>query len=254
MLDVLEPEERMDVARFCRMACRRIRAIAARGRKPLLVGGSAMYFKALLWGLFEGPGACPELREELRERAAEEGSDALHAELGEVDPEAAERIHPNDVKRIVRALEVYELTGEPLSDQQREFGGRPAVDCRILGLHWPRERLHERIEQRVERMIDAGLPEEVQALRGRLGPQSGQAVGYKEFVSYFEDDIDYDEAIHKIKAGTRQLAKHQETWFQRFPAVEWLQPAGGEWDEIVAEARKTLTKNDKKVDTLASLR
>ena len=223
MMDVMEPDEKCDVGQFYRRAHEVIEDIKDRGKRPLLVGGSALYLKALIWGLFEGPDSSEELREKLRAEADEKGRHALHDRLKSVDPVSADKIHPNDLKRIVRALEVYELTGQPLSEQQNEdFGSEPELDCRIVGLWWPREQLHDRIEKRVQRMLEQGLEEEVRTLRGRLGPQASQAVGYKELMRYLDGEIDRSEAVRLIKRNTRRLAKNQETWFRKFPDVHWI--------------------------------
>ena len=222
MMDVAAPEEKFSVGRYYRMAGKAIEDITRRGKRPLLVGGSALYLKALVWGLFEGPGRSEELRKKLRREAEEKGRHALHERLKEIDPESAEKIHPNDLKRVVRALEVYELTGEPLSDQQQEFDREPELDVRMVGLWWPREVLHERIGQRVDRMLEEGLEDEVRRLRDRLGPQASQAVGYKELVRYMDGEIDREEAVRLIKRNTRRLAKHQETWFRKFEPIHWI--------------------------------
>ncbi len=240
MMDIMEPDEKCDVGRFYRRAQKVINDIKDRGKRPLLVGGSALYLKALIWGLFEGPDSSEELREKLRAEAEEKGRHALHDRLKEVDPVSAEKIHPNDLKRTVRALEVYELTGEPLSEQQNEdFGSDRELDCRMVGLWWPRERLHERIERRVERMLERGLEDEVRSLRGRLGPQASQAVGYKELMRYLEGEIDRSEAVRLIKRNTRRLAKNQETWFRKFPDVHWIDVSQhkGDSSRVAAAAR-----------------
>ncbi len=222
MIDVLEPEERCNVARFCRMAEEAVERIRARGHRPLLVGGSPMYFKGLLWGLMEAPGRDEELRRRLRRQYEQNGPEAMHRRLAEVDPEAAERIHPNDVQRLVRALEFYELTGRPISRRQDQFEGPPRKAHRMVGLRWPRPKLYERINRRVERMMEQGLLQEVKGLRDRLGPQASQAVGYKELMSYLDGEASLEEAVRLVKRNTRRLARHQMTWFRRFPVDRWI--------------------------------
>jgi tRNA dimethylallyltransferase len=222
MIDVVEPEEQFNVARYREMALEAMQGIRSRGRRPLLICGTPFYLKALLWGLFEGPGADEEVRRGLRREAEQHGTEHLHRRLAEVDPESADRIDPNDMKRIERALEVYELTGRPISQKQSQFEGEPEIDHVSVGLNWPREKLYERISRRVDRMMNRGLVEEVESLRGRLGPQASQAVGYKEIVSYLEGEIDLEEAVRLVKRNTRHLAKSQLSWFRRFPVREWI--------------------------------
>jgi len=222
MIDVVDPGEEFSVGQYCRMARQAIADIRGRGNRPLLVGGSALYAKALIWGLLEGPGASEEVRRRLRQEATALGSAALHKRLSRVDPEAAHRIHPNDLKRIIRALEVYELTGEPLSARQRQFSSPPQMDCIMVGLRWPRRLLHERIEARVDGMMEAGLLEEVRKLKDKLGPQSSEAVGYKELLTYLDGEVTLEESRDLIVQHTRQLAKHQMTWLRHFPRLRWL--------------------------------
>jgi tRNA dimethylallyltransferase len=245
MIDVVNPEETFNVGEFRRMALEAIDGIRARGRRPLLVCGAPMYLKALLWGLVPTPGADPALRQRLREEAAVHGTETLHRRLAELDPAAALRISPNDLRRIERALEVRYLTGQPISAQQGQFDGPAQVQYVAVGLRWPRQALYERIERRVDGMMASGLLDEVRGLEGRLGPQAGQAVGYKELLAHLRGETTMQEAIGLVKRNTRRLAKHQMTWFRRFPAVEWLDmPAlpdvrerARQWEGIV----KTLT-------------
>ena len=222
MIDVLEPEEACNVARFCGMAREAIAGIRARGRRPLLVGGSPMYLKGLIWGLMEAPGRDHAVRRRLIEALEAQGSAALHRRLARVDPAGAQRIHPNDVQRIVRALEYAELTGRPLSAGQKQFDGAPQLPCVMVGLRWPPERLAGRIEARVDRMMARGLAREVAALAGRLGPQARQALGYKELAACLASGGDLADAVRTVKRRTRRYAKHQRTWFRHFPQVRWL--------------------------------
>jgi len=249
MIDVIEPRQSFNVAQYCRMAREAIREIRDRGKRPLLVGGSALYLKALMWGLFEGPGASDELRRTLAEEANALGAAALHERLKQADPEAARRIHPNDLKRIVRALEVHEQSGKPLSSQQRQFDGPPQLGCVMVGLSWPRELLCQRIEQRVDGMMAAGLLEEVRGLRGRLGPQSSQAVGYKELLSYLRGEATLEEAVRLVKQNTRQLAKHQMTWFRHFPGLQWVDASAcGTVAELADRAERLFLSRGRSID------
>lgn len=222
MIDVVEPEESFNAARFCRMACVAVSDIQRRGKVPLLVCGTPFYLQALLWGMFDGPDAQADIRERLRMEAAREGVGFLHGRLKAVDPEAAARIDAGDYKRIERALEVYEVTGRPISEQQDGFTGAPRLDAVIAGIVWPRQVLYDRINRRVEEMMELGLLDEVRAIRYRLGPQARQAVGYKELIAYLDGRLDLESALELIKRNTRRFARDQVGWFKKFPAVRWI--------------------------------
>jgi len=225
MIDVLDPEEACNVGKFRRMAQQAMAGIRARGRRPLLVGGSPMYLKGLLWGLMDGPGRDGAMRRRLEAELKAHGAGALHRRLAELDPQAAERIHPNDVQRIMRALEYAGLTGRRISAGQGQFEGPARVPHVMVGLRWPRERLYERIEQRVDRMMESGLLAEVESLRHRLGPQAGQALGYKEFEPVLAGRAALAEAAEELKRNTRRYAKHQLTWLGHFPGLRWVDAA-----------------------------
>jgi len=225
MIDVVDPEESFSAARFRSMALEAMRGIWARGKLPLLVCGTPLYLKALLWGMFEGPPADPQIRRRLREEAARYGVAHLHARLARVDPDAARRIGPNDLKRIERALEVHELTGIPISRHQAQFNGPPRLGYLAVGLRLNRSALYNRIDRRVEQMMRRGLLGEVTALRDRLGPQASQAVGYKELLAHLRGQVALEGAVQLIKRNTRRLARHQATWFRHFPGVAWVEVA-----------------------------
>ena len=235
MVDVVEPCENFNVGQYCRMARPIMEEIWGRGRRPLLVGGSALYLKGLIWGLLEGAACASGLRAELVGSAESRDRDFLHRCLAGVDPQAAARIHPNDMKRIIRALEVHDTTGRPISSQQEQFDGDPQLDCVMVALRWPRPLLYERIERRVDRMLEEGLLEEVEGLRHRLGPQSCQALGYRELLQHIEGKIRLDEAVALTKRNTRRFAKHQMTWFRHFPGVEWVEASRCDGDAEMAE-------------------
>jgi len=226
VIDTAEPSEEFSVARFVELADAAIRAIHARGRPILAVGGTALYVKALSEGLFEGPSADEDLRARLKTRAGRIGLDKLHEELRRVDAVAAERIHPNDLRRIVRALEVYELTGTPISVLQTQWDSQRMVyDCRFIGLRRELEDQNRRTNLRVKRMIEAGLVDEVRALLAEtppMGNSARQAVGYAETIEHLSGRIPLADAVENIKINTRQLAKSQRTWFKRFRQVEWI--------------------------------
>ena len=214
--------------------------VAAGGAVVLAVGGTALYIKALSEGLFEGPGADPAIRARLRARARKEGLAALHAELGRVDPHAAGRIHPNDEKRIIRALEVFELTGRPISRLQRQWDARRRrYECVFIGLRRSRQDTNRRINARVKRMIEMGLREEVATLLAEpkgLSPQAAQALGYAEMIRHLRGQCSLEEAVEQIKINTRQFAKQQRTWFRRFADVHWIDVAEDDSVEKTADA------------------
>ena len=240
MIDVLEPEESCNVGRFCRMARAAIEDALSRSRRPLLVGGTALYLKGLVWGLAEAPGRVPELRRRILRELEEHGSAALHERLSRLDPPAAERIHPNDVQRLVRALEVCEATGAGISQGQVQFAGDPTLCTVMVGLRLPRADLYRRINERVDAMMAQGLLAEVEALQGRLGPQASQALGYKELTAHLEGRTSLPEAVALIKRNTRRFAKHQLTWFRHMPQTRWIDVQAGEGAEQVARRCESL--------------
>jgi tRNA dimethylallyltransferase len=226
LLDVVEPSEEFSVARYVALADRAISEIRARNRPVLICGGTILYLKALIQGLFEGPGADPELRAGLHARAEQVGSAVLHQELRRIDPAAAERIHPNDLRRIVRALEVYELTGKPISALQSQWDrGRSRIQASLIGLRRSSEDQRRRTNARVDRMMEAGLVGEVRTLLAEPLPLSRtarQAVGYAEIIEYLGGETSLEQAIERIKINTRQFAKSQRTWFRRFREIDWV--------------------------------
>jgi tRNA dimethylallyltransferase len=228
LIDFLDPAERYSAARFRADALREIRDIHAAGRVPLLVGGTMLYFRALQYGLSELPAADAAVRARLDAWAAREGWAALHARLAEVDPVSAARIHPNDPQRLQRALEVFELTGRPLSAFHAR-GRAGDFDCRLLKfglLARDRALLHVRIAARFQQMLAAGLMDEVRGLRARgdldIGMPSMRSVGYRQVWEHLEGNHDYATMVRKGIAATRQLAKRQLTWLRSECDVEPL--------------------------------
>jgi len=223
LIDLLPPEASYSAADFQRDARKAIADVAARGRLPILVGGTGLYIKAAIYDYrFDEAAPDPELRRRLEERAVREGTDKLYERLKEIDPEYAQRVHPNNVKRIVRALERYHLTGRPPS--AAEGASRPLYEAAVIGLTMPRDALYRRIEDRVDKMIAAGLVDEARQLydRGLADAQSTQSIGYKELFGYFQGLYSLDEAIGLIKRNTKRLAKRQYTWFRRQMDVTWF--------------------------------
>ncbi len=223
LIDILEPTQAYSAARFAADARALVEDIRSRGRQPLLVGGTLLYLHALQRGLHELPPADAALRERLRLRAQREGWPALHAELGRVDAASAARIEPGDAQRIQRALEVWELRGQPLSELLRQAPPQPPLPLRLVSLE-PSDRgwLHLRIEQRLRQMIDAGLLDEVRALRARgdlhADLPSMRCVGYRQAWQHLEGACDRAAFASRAIAATRQLAKRQLTWLRALPA------------------------------------
>jgi len=238
MIDVADPGQHFSTALYLAGAERAIEEIASRGAVPLFAGGTALYLKAVTEGLFEGPPADPELRARLRREAAEFGAPHLHRRLAEIDPAAAAKIHPNDLRRIERALEVCEKTDKRISDLQKQFGTPDErYDATLLGLRREKEGLHGRINRRVDRMMADGLLDEVRRLAAGppLGKEASQAVGYKELLAHLKGECTLDEAVEQIKLHTRQFAKAQTTWFKRIGDIEWFDLAPDETPEQIAE-------------------
>jgi tRNA dimethylallyltransferase len=231
VLDVVEPDQEMTAARFVELADRAIADIAARGRSVIICGGTGLYVRALLLGLFAGPPASPEIRAELAAIARERGVRALHAELVRVDPAAAAKIDPNDEKRMIRALEVFRITGEPMSVHQAKHDHRAAplrYPARLVGLSPEREALYGAIDARVDQMIAAGLEAEVAQLRERgFRPplRSQQAIGYAELHEAIEGRVTRDRAVELIKRNSRHYARRQVSWYRAATA----QPAAIAW-------------------------
>ena len=226
LIDVVEPSESFSVDRFISLTNRAVEQISSKAKPVIAVGGTAMYIKALLYGLFAGPGTDEQIRAKLKEQISSEGLEQLHKKLTDVDPAAAEQIHRNDEKRIIRALEVFELTGKGISSFQTQFNvSDPDHDWRIIGLRREKADASARINARVKKMIEDGLVDEVKALLAETYPLSAQArcaIGYAEIIEYINGILTLDEAIEKIKINTRKFAKAQRTWFKTFKQVQWL--------------------------------
>ncbi|MFO7903185.1 MAG: tRNA (adenosine(37)-N6)-dimethylallyltransferase MiaA [Planctomycetota bacterium] len=218
LLNILDPVEEFSVSSYVKRAHHLIERIRAAGRDVLFVGGTPMYLKAMLRGLYTGPPADWAFRKEVEEEVRRVGVEPLYKRLVQVDPLSADKLHKNDVRRIIRALEVYKITGEPISHRQLQFEeGARAEDCRVFVLGWPRATLHERIDARVERMFHHGLIGEVQGLLncfGRLGRTASQAVGYREAIEYCRGEMSLSEAKSRVQVRTHQFARRQETWFR----------------------------------------
>lgn len=227
LVDVAEPSEAFSVDRYLDLTDKALTEIAGRGKPAVAVGGTAMYIKALLYGLFEGPGTDAEVRARLMDEIERVGLAGLHRRLAEVDAEAASRIHPNDQKRIVRALEVFELTGRPISSFQQQWDAQamPPEDWCVIGLRRPKEVESSRINLRVKRMMEEGLRDEVAGLLAEekpLSKQAAAAIGYAEMIEHLKGNMGLEDTVEQIKINTRRFAKAQRTWFKTFRGVHWI--------------------------------
>ena len=227
LLDFLDPAESFSVADYVAKAGECIREIAGRGKLPVLVGGTGLYISSLVDNLTFSPmPQSPELRETLRKKALEQGNDALLEELREFDPEAAEKLHANNVGRVIRAIEVYRLTGVTMSETVRNSHAAPSPYrlCMIALTASDRQFLYDRIDRRVDLMIEDGLLEEAKALRGLpLSDTALQAIGYKELNPYLDGTATLEACLDKLKMETRRYAKRQLTWFRRDERFHWLE-------------------------------
>ena len=249
LLGILPPGERFSVAEYVTLAASCIEKIAARGHLPVLAGGTGLYLRSLLQNRpFSDEPENPEIRAALQKRAALEGSAALLEDLRAVDPETAERLHPNDCKRIVRALELYQKTGRTITEQnavsqqmpERYRAGKIAIT------YADREVLYQRINDRVDAMFQSGLLEEAQAVfASGCGPTAVQAIGYKELLPYFAGTVSLEEAKENIKRETRRYAKRQLTWLRRESGLHWIEADRcGSFEHLLAEAERILQEEE----------
>lgn len=236
LIDVLDPWEDFNVVRFQKMAREALEEIWERGHIPIVTGGTGFYIQALLYDIhFTENNEDSSLRKDLENYARENGAEALHSRLAEVDEKAASQIHFNNVKRVIRALEFYYQTGKKISEHNEEERKRTSpYDFKYFVLNDEREHLYARINQRVDLMMEEGLVEEVQKLK-EMGCDSAmvsmQGLGYKEILSHLEGEYTLDEAVYKIKRDTRHFAKRQITWFKRERDVIWLHKPDYDYDE-----------------------
>ena len=226
VIDCVDVDQPFSAAAYQRLADAAIVEISGRGKQATIVGGAGLYFRTLIDGLFEGPSADAKIRARLKQEAEVHGAAVLHERLRQCDPDAADRVHPNNLVRVIRALEVYELTGKPISALQQQWkGGEPRYPFRASGLDMPRETLYQRIERRGDEMILSGLIEEVKGLLDQGYPRdcvAMQGFGYKELIDYLDGKRTLDDAIATLKQNTRRFAKRQLTWFRNDSRVEWV--------------------------------
>jgi tRNA dimethylallyltransferase len=235
LIDIRDPGESYSAGRFVEDAHRVEKDVAGRGLVPFFVGGTALYYKAYMYGLFQGPPADPVIRAELVALAGERGSGVLHEELSRVDPEAAARIHPNDLKRLVRALEVYRKTGKPITSFQTQFSA-PHREGTVVWIDRDREDVRARLKARTRKMFEKGLVEEVSGLlRGPWGKEGRNALGYREVVDMLKGRTTRQETEVLINRHTDRFVRRQRTWFRSFPEAKPLPVSAEEGAEEVAE-------------------
>lgn len=228
LIDVVDPDGEFNAAVYRELALETVQQIQARGKKPVLCGGTGLYMRVLTQGLFVGPAKDPEVRNRLEQEAREKGNSFVYERLRRVDPDATHWIHPNDRYRIIRALEVFELTGKGISHWQKEHGFKEsAFETLKIGLDRDRKELYDRINQRCDEMMARGLVDEVKGLvnkRYSLDLPPLQSVGYRQIGQYLRGELNLEKAVSLMKRDTRRLAKRQLTWFRADKEIQWFHP------------------------------
>ncbi len=248
LIDICDPAEAYSVAQFRNDAIAAMEDIVERGKVPLLAGGTMLYYRALTRGLSELPSANSEVRAKLDQFLSEKGSQALHERLRKIDPEAAEKIHPNDPQRLQRAVEVFEISGVPISEwwRKEQKHSFPFELIKFALNTQDRSILHQRIESRFVEMLDEGLVEEVEKLRSRndlnLDKPSMRAVGYRQVWQYLDGELSYDEMVYKGVVATRQLAKRQLTWLRSEDELQWIYSNEQDFIEITLKNLEKVPK------------
>lgn len=238
LIDIIEPDESYSVAQFQKSVRELISKIHKRGKMPIIVGGTGLYIQSVLYDYqFSEKGQNEQIRIKLDCEAQQLGNDYLYKKLQEVDPKSAELIHPNNVRRVIRALEVYESTGIKFSEAANEREGKLLYDVALVGLTMDRDKLYERINMRVDIMLEEGLLQEVKNLYniGINDCQSIQAIGYKELYSYLDGNISFEEAVQQLKQNSRRYAKRQLTWFRNKMEVTWFDMTEHSVEEKLSE-------------------
>ncbi|MGC5323988.1 tRNA (adenosine(37)-N6)-dimethylallyltransferase MiaA [Brevibacillus sp. SYSU BS000544] len=244
LIDIIDPKEDYSVAIFQEMAKNLITDINSKNRLPFIVGGTGLYIQSVTHSYqFSEADHDLELRDQLQRMADTEGVEVLHQRLRDIDPITADRLHPNDVKRVIRAIEIYQLTGRTMADFQHRAEFSP-YDIVMIGLTMEREKIYQRINQRVDLMIEAGLVEEVRSLLDAgYNPSltSMQGLGYKELIPYLYGESSLEQAVNEIKKRTRHFAKRQLSWFNRIPEVQWFDLTNpGEHERVKETIRQSL--------------
>ncbi|MFV2068376.1 MAG: tRNA (adenosine(37)-N6)-dimethylallyltransferase MiaA [Pirellulales bacterium] len=246
LIDIANPDEDFSVHDYVQAAERTVGEITDRGREVLFVGGTPLYLKALLRGFADGPTADWSFRQAVEEELRTVGQQALHERLALVDPLAASRLHPNDTRRLIRALEFYRATGTPISHAQMQFDeGGTASQYRVFVVDRPREIVHQRIEARVAAMFDAGLVEEVRGLTGggqAIGRTASQAVGYREVLEHLAGHCDMEEVVRRVRTRTRRFAKRQRTWYRSLSECRSVAVADDEAPQVTAGRVETMAR------------
>jgi tRNA dimethylallyltransferase len=247
-IDIIDPWESYSVGRYVDAVETLIDDASSKQRKFLIVGGSPLYIKGLVDGIFNGPEADWNIRRELEQIAEKKGNLYVHGMLQRIDPVKAGELHPNNLRRIIRAIEVYKITGEPVSVLQEQYKlARKNYQFKIMCITRERKDIYRRINERVETMFDKGLVDEVQSLLNTpegLSKQAKQALGYKEVIQYLDGGLTLDDAKDMVKLNTRRFAKRQMTWFRGFPDVQWLEAEKHEGSESISEEIITLLKSE----------
>lgn len=239
LIDLINPDQEFSLSDYIQHAAVAIEDVVSRGRTPLFVGGTGLYLRSLLRGVFSGPDADWELRNQLEQQQQLHGAEWLHQQLQQMDPVTAQRLHPNDVRRVVRAIEVYHVTGQPMSEQHDQpplpADQQPAA---VLWIDPPRAWLHDRINRRVDLMMKRGLLTETRQLLESTPPPgrtARQALGYRELIAHLERGLPLAECVEQIKIGTRQFAKRQHTWFRNLEECTAVPITGEESATALAE-------------------
>ena len=246
LLDLVEPTEEYSVARYVADAARVQAEVEARDKRPLYVGGTGLYLKALTAGLLEAPPIPAEVRAGVAAELEAGRRDALRAELERVDPELHARLHPGDDKRLLRGVETWRAVGRPLSELQRQWREQDALGEPAVALHWPREALRERVARRFDAMLAAGFLAEVRRLRESpgLGPTASKALGYRQLLDHLDGACTLDEARQRAITLTRTLIRRQMTWLRSFPDLRWVEvQAGADPDRLAAQVEERLFVN-----------
>ena len=245
-IDIIDPWESYSVGRYVDDVESLIGDTDSKDRKFLIVGGSPLYIKGLVDGIFNGPAADWDIRRELEELAGEKGNQHVHNILQKIDPVKAVELHPNNLRRIIRAIEVYRITGQPISELQEQYKlARKGYQLKIMCIAREREDIYWRINERVETMFDKGLVDEVRSLLNgprNLSKQAKQALGYKEVIQYLNGGLTLDEVKEMVKQSTRRFAKRQMTWFRSFPDIQWLEADEYEGKGSISDEIITLLK------------
>lgn len=251
MIDIKEPDESFSAAQFQELVQHHIREINARGKIPILVGGSGLYIQGVLYDYTFPIKRDENVTKKLEKRLEKEGIDALYNELQRVDFEQAQKIHPNNYRRVIRALEIYETTGMTMSEIHKKQKKTPKYNHYLIGLEMDRETLYNQINLRVDKMIEDGLVEEVKRLldKGYENTQAMQAIGYKEIVPYLKGETDLHTAVEILKRNTRRFAKRQYTWFKNKLDVHWYTLTTTNYEQvfqdILSDIRNIIVMNDK---------